>query len=141
MRKDRLNSFAISRRQLPTRPAGGDDEDAPQEPAGEHLADVEAGHDRLAGAGIVGQEEAQSGLLEHVVVDGNPLVGQRVDLGDLGGEGRIGHVPEGQSLAFGQRPHRRRTGGEIENRGDYLRRLRLSLAEDSPTPSFSIWVQ
>ena len=41
-------------------------------------------------------------LLEHVVVDRDPLVRQRVDLRDLGGESRIEHVAERQPLAFGK---------------------------------------
>ena len=77
------------------------DQHAPDEPARKHLADVEAGHDRLAGAGVVGQQEPQRRLGEHVLVDGDPLVRQRVDQRDLGGEGRIEEVAEGEASCFG----------------------------------------
>ena len=60
----------------------------------QHLPDVQAGHDRLAGAGIVGEQEADGQLRQHVVVDGDPLVRQRVDLRDLGREGRAGQMAE-----------------------------------------------
>ena len=42
------------------------------------LADVEAGHDGLAGTGVVGQDEPQRLAGEHRLVDGGDLVGQRL---------------------------------------------------------------
>ena len=48
----------------------------------------------------------RSGLLQHVVVDGDPLVRQRVDLRDLGGEGRVEEVAEGEPLALGEHADR-----------------------------------
>ena len=53
-----------------------DDEDALGQPAQLQLADEQAGHDRLAGAGVVGEEEADAGELEEVVVDRLELVRQ-----------------------------------------------------------------
>ena len=54
----------------------------------------QAGHDRLAGAGVVGQQEADARQLEEVVVDGLKLVRQRIDAGD--GEREVGVVLVGQ---------------------------------------------
>ena len=45
-------------------PAGRDDQAALQVAAEHQLLDVEAGHDRLARAGVVGEQEAQRGSLE-----------------------------------------------------------------------------
>ena len=44
------------------------------------LLDVEAGHDRLAGARVVGEQEAQRLAGQHLAVHGLDLVRQRVDL-------------------------------------------------------------
>ena len=50
--------------------------------------DQQPGHDRLAGAGVVGQQEADAGELREIVVDGFELVRQRVDAGD--GQAEVG---------------------------------------------------
>ena len=55
------------------------------------------GHDRLAGAGVVGEQEADARQLEEVVVDRLELVRQRVDAGD--GEREVGVVLVGQAEA------------------------------------------
>ena len=77
LKAEQLRQLALP---VPDQPGWRDDQDALEQPAREHLADVEAGHDRLARAGVVGEQEPQAGLLQHVVVDGDPLVRQRVDL-------------------------------------------------------------
>ena len=59
-----------------------DDQDALGEAAQLQLADEQARHDRLAGAGVVGQQEAHAGELEQVVVDRLELVRQRIDARD-----------------------------------------------------------
>ena len=46
--------------------------------SGDQLLDQQPGHDGLAGAGIVGQQEAQRLAGQHLVVDGGDLVRQRV---------------------------------------------------------------
>ena len=63
------------------------------------LLEQQPGHDRLAGAGVVGQQEADARQLEEVVVDRLELVGQRIDAGD--GEGEVGIVLVGQAQAHG----------------------------------------
>ena len=57
---------------------GADHQDAFDQPAQLELADQEAGHDRLAGAGVVGQQEAHARQLEEVFVDRFELMRQRV---------------------------------------------------------------
>ena len=65
------------------------DEHARHQTTRERLAQVEAGHDRLAGAGVVGQQEAERRPPEQVLVHGDALVRQRVDRRNLRGEGRV----------------------------------------------------
>ena len=60
--------------------AGRDDQDAAGIGAHDQLADVEAGHDRLAGARVVGQDEPQRLARQHGLVDGGDLVRQRLDV-------------------------------------------------------------
>ena len=43
------------------------------------LLDQEAGHDGLAGAGIIGQQKAQRLARQHLAIDGGDLVRQRLD--------------------------------------------------------------
>ena len=59
-----------------------DDQDALGQAAQLELADEQPRHDGLAGAGVVGQEEADAGELEQVVVDRFELVRQRIDARD-----------------------------------------------------------
>ena len=62
------------------------DEDALDGLAELHLLDEQAGHDGLAGAGIVGEQEAQPGLRQHLHVDRLDLVRKRADAGEADGE-------------------------------------------------------
>jgi hypothetical protein len=77
------------------------DEHPANEAARLHLANVKPRHDRLAGTGIVGKEEAQARLGEHVLVHRDALMGQRFDAGRFGGEGRARDVTVGESLDLG----------------------------------------
>ena len=61
-----------------------------------------AGHDRLAGAGVVRKEEADAGQGQDVPVDSVELVGQRVDLGD--GDGELGVEGVGEVRPQGLHP-------------------------------------
>ena len=103
---------------------GRHDEDALDQAAGFHLADVEPRHDGLTRTGVIGEKEAQRKLLEYVLVDSDPLVGQRIDLRDLRGERRVEHVAEAQPLTLCQGPDGLRRTGEIEtgHRGCRLNR-------------------
>ena len=95
-------------------PGGRDDQDPSQEASGEHLADVEPGHDGLARPRLIAQEKAEAGLRQHVVVDRDPLVGQRVDHRDFGREGGVEEMGEGQPLPFGDDADHFRIGGKVE---------------------------
>ena len=75
------------------------------------------GHDRLAGARVVGDQEADAGLGEQVRVDGIHLVRQRIDLRHGDGEVRV--VLEGQPDAVG-------FGGEAEVRRVAVERGQLA---------------
>ena len=77
-------------------PGRRDDQHAGDEPARQHLAQVQAGHDRLARPGVVGEQEPEGGKAEHPLVDGDPLVRQRIDPRHFGGERRIGEVTAGE---------------------------------------------
>ena len=57
--------------------AGADDHAAMDVAAQQQFLDEQAGHDGLAGAGIVGQQEAQRLARQHLLVDGGDLVRQR----------------------------------------------------------------
>ena len=59
-----------------------DDQDALGEAAQLQLANEKARHDRLAGAGVVGQQEAHARELEQIVVDRLELMRQRIDARD-----------------------------------------------------------
>ena len=92
------------------------DQHAADQPPRQHLAHVQAGHDRLAGAGVVGQQEAQGRLPQHLLVDGDALVRQRVDQRGLGGERGIDQMPIGQPVRLRHRGHRARFGAEVQPR-------------------------
>ena len=68
--------------------SGTDDQAALEVAAGDQLLDEEPGHDGLAGARIVGEEEAQRRAGQHGLVDGGDLVGERLDVGGMDGQQR-----------------------------------------------------
>ena len=68
--------------------------------AGQHLANVQARHDGLAGARVVGQQETQARLRQHVLVHCDPLVGQRVYQCRLCGERWVEEMAERQTFGF-----------------------------------------
>src|SRR5207244_8230117 len=57
------------------------DDDAPGVGAHNEFADVEARHDGLAGAGIVGEDEPKRLARQHGFIDGRDLVGERLHVG------------------------------------------------------------
>ena len=65
------------------------------------LANVEAGHDGLAGARVVGQHEPQRLDGHHAVVDGFDLVGKRIDVGGGDRRVRIEQVGRPDATGFG----------------------------------------
>ena len=78
--------------------AGGDDQALPHVVAEQQLFDVEAGHDGLAGAGVVCEEESQRGAGEKLSVDGPDLVGQRSHVAGGDSEHRVEQAGKGDSL-------------------------------------------
>ena len=94
----------------------GDDQHAPDPSAHEHLAHVEPGHDRLARARVVREQEAEGLLYEHVLVDRDPLVGQRIDTRDLARKRWIELIAVRQPETFHKEREPVRVTGEIEER-------------------------
>ena len=88
--------------------AGRDDQAALEVAADQQLLDQQPGHDRLAGAGIVGEQEAQRLARQHLAVDRRDLVRQRLDL--RGADGQIGveQVREADAVGLGREPQQRR---------------------------------
>ncbi len=81
--------------------APGTDDEAALEIASRHqLLDEEAGHDRLAGAGVVGQQEAQRLAGQHLLVDGHDLVRQRLDEAGVDGQERVEEVGEADAVGL-----------------------------------------
>ena len=78
----------------------GHDQDALAHAPELEFLDQQPGHDRLAGPGIVGQEEADAGELEKVVVDRFELVGQRIDAGDRQAEIGIELVGDAERISL-----------------------------------------
>jgi hypothetical protein len=64
---------------LPLEGGRADDQNAFGEPPKLQLANEKARHDRLARAGVVGEQESHARELEQVVVDRLELMGQRID--------------------------------------------------------------
>ena len=99
--------------------AGRDDQAAFEVAADQQFLDQQAGHDGLAGAGIVGEQEAQRLARQHFAVDGGDLVRQRFDLG--GADGEIGIEQMRQAgcgkprtqAARGRRRRRSRRSGQL----------------------------
>ena len=76
-----------------------DDEGALDQAANLQFLDEQAGHDGLAGAGVVGQQEPDARQLHEVIVNRLKLVRQRINARD--GEREIRVVFIGQSQAHG----------------------------------------
>ena len=68
---------------------GSDDQDSFGQAAHPKLPDEQPRHDRLARAGVIGEQEADARELEEVVVDRLELVRQRVHAGDREPEVRV----------------------------------------------------
>ena len=81
--------------------AGADDEAPPGVAAREEFLDEQPGHDRLAGAGIVGEQETQRLAREHRLIDRGDLVRQRVHLRGLHRQERVEEVRQRDALRFG----------------------------------------
>ena len=87
--------------------ARADDQAALQVAAGDQLLDEQAGHDGLAGAGVVGQQEAQRLARQHRLVDRRDLVRQRLDQRGVDGQHRIEQVGQADALGLGDQAEER----------------------------------
>ena len=84
-----------------------DDEDALDQAAQLQFADQQAGHDRLARAGVVGEQEAHPRELEQIVVNRLKLVRQRIDAADRQAEIRIELVGDAEGIGLQAEPQQR----------------------------------
>ena len=50
-----------------------------------------------------------------MIVDRDPLMGERVDIGNLGGEHRVGEMAEGKPLSLDQCADHLRLRSEVQN--------------------------
>ena len=87
--------------------AGADDQAPLQVAAGDELLDQESRHDRLAGTGVVGKEEAQRLPRQHRLVDGRDLVRQRLDHRRVDRQHRVEQVRQTDALRLGHQPEQR----------------------------------
>ena len=109
-------------------PGRRDDQHPPNTTPEQHLAHAESGHDGLAGAGVVGEQEAQRLLRQHPLVDRNSLMWKRIDPCGLARECRVELVPVRQAVSFRDQQHRGRVSGEIQRDmgcGKWARPLRM----------------
>src|SRR5690606_24841083 len=89
------------------------DDEAPLEvPAGHQLLDEEPGHDRLAGARVVGEQEAQRLAGKHDLVDRGDLVRQRVHERGMNSEQWVEEVREASPMGLGGEAKGRAVPGE-----------------------------
>ena len=81
--------------------AGADNQAALQIAPGDQLLHQQPGHDGLARAGIVGQQEAQWLARQHGLVDGGDLVRQRLHHRGVNGENRVKEMGQPDTLGLG----------------------------------------
>ena len=82
--------------------AGANDQAAVQIASGHQFLDEQAGHDRFAGARIVGQQKPERLPGEHLAVDGGDLVRERLDERSVDGQQRVEQVCEPDAVGFGE---------------------------------------
>jgi hypothetical protein len=87
--------------------AGADDQAALQVAAGDQFLDEQAGHDGLAGARVVRQQEAQRLARQHGLIDGGDLVRQRIDDRGVHRQHRVEQVREADALGLGNQAEQR----------------------------------
>jgi hypothetical protein len=83
------------------------DQAALQIAPGNQLLHQEPGHDRLARAGVVGQQEAQRLARQHRLVDGRDLVRQRLDDRGVHRQHRVEEMRESDATRLGDEPEQR----------------------------------
>jgi hypothetical protein len=68
-----------------------------------HLLDEQARHDGLAGAGIVGEQEAQRLARQHRLVDSGDLVRQGLDNGGVNRQHRVEQIRQPDAVSLGDK--------------------------------------
>ena len=123
--------------------AGADDEAALKIAAGDQLLDEKAGHDRLAGPGIVRQQEPERLPGKHLAVNGGDLVRQRLDERRVDGKQRIEEVGQPDAVGFGKQPEQRTVAIEAPGParlGDFERRLTVAVEQFVAEPPGAVLV-
>ncbi len=100
--------------------ARGDDEAALDVLAQDELLDVEPSHDRLAGAWVVGEQEAQRRARQQLAVDRAQLMRQWLNIGRRDRQHRVGEASQLDALALGD---------ELEVGGDSVEGTRLGVRD------------
>ena len=90
----------------------GDDQRPLDQPPELELLEGEPRHDRLASAGVVGDQEANLGLCQQVRVNRVHLMGQRINLRHRHGEVRVILKGQADAVRFGGEAEVRRIAGE-----------------------------
>ncbi len=86
--------------------AGANHKTALEVPSCNQLPDEQARHDRLAGAGIVSQQESQGLPWQHGVVNRGDLVRQRLNQRRVHCQYRVKEVSQPDAMSFGDQPER-----------------------------------
>ena len=89
-----------------------DDEAALQIAPDQQLLDEQARHDGLAGAGIVGEQEAQRLPRQHLAIDRRDLMRQRLDLRRRDGDVGVEEIGEADAVGLGGKPKQAAVGVE-----------------------------
>ena len=92
---------------LSDEPARSHDQGSADVATKHQLFDVEPGHDRLAGAGVVGQAEAQRLPGQHLAVDSDDLVREWLDQAEMNREAGVEQVGETDAAGLGNEPEKR----------------------------------
>ena len=87
--------------------AGADDQAALEIAPGDQLLDQQPGHDRLAGARVVGEQEAERLPRQHRLVDRRDLVRQRIDHRGVDRQHGVEQMRQADPLRLGDQPEER----------------------------------
>ncbi len=96
--------------------ARANDEAALQVAAGDEFLNEQAGHDGLACAGIVGEQEAERLARQHALVDGGDLVREGLDHRGVNGEDGIEEMREMDALCLRDEAKQRAVTVEAQGR-------------------------
>ena len=112
MSNSRLNFSPSSSCHCSTRLPGATTRHRSKIAARDQLLHEKPGHDRLASARIVGEQEAQRLARQHLAIDGRNLVRQRIDEAGVNREIRIEIMRELDAVGLGHEPQQRAIGVE-----------------------------